>query len=180
MLQVHSALKLNGVEASLRQAAQHHGAQVLSVIHLGHLLKSKRPGSSQDVIVFNLCHPDLGAALLSSDIRFCAYLPCRIAAYETEAGVTLQAISPVEGCRLLDRPDLERMAMLLEATLAGIMQAASQPLPAQPHHLAARHGAVGATEGQVNVRGSIPQRIDCHGTKIEELGGTGQHDAAGG
>jgi hypothetical protein len=32
----------------------------------------------------------------------------------------------------------------------------------------------------VNARASIPQRIDCRGTKVEELGGTGEHDAQGG
>jgi uncharacterized protein (DUF302 family) len=179
MLRVNSALKLSAVEASLRQSAQRHGAQVLSVIHLGHLLKNARPESSQDVIVFNVCQPDLGGALLSADIRFCAYLPCRIAAFEYAGGVVLEAIPPTDACRLLGLPELERMAMLLEATLAEIMQEASQPAPAH-HHVVARHGDVGATEVQMNVRGSIPQRIDCHGTKVEDLAGTGQHDAAGG
>jgi hypothetical protein len=32
----------------------------------------------------------------------------------------------------------------------------------------------------MNVRGSIPQRIDCHGTKLEDLAGTGEHDSKGG
>lgn len=38
----------------------------------------------------------------------------------------------------------------------------------------------GATEDQVNMRGSIPQRIDRRGTKVEDLAGTGQHDSQGG
>jgi hypothetical protein len=36
------------------------------------------------------------------------------------------------------------------------------------------------TEDLVNMRAALPQRIDCRGTKIEELAGTGAHDAAGG
>jgi hypothetical protein len=32
----------------------------------------------------------------------------------------------------------------------------------------------------VNSRAAIPQRVDCHGTKVEEIAGTGQHDAQGG
>jgi len=43
-----------------------------------------------------------------------------------------------------------------------------------------RHSGLGATEEQVNLRASLPQRIDCHGTKVEDLGGTGSHDAQGG
>jgi hypothetical protein len=44
------------------------------------------------------------------------------------------------------------------------------------------HGASspGATEMQVNLRAAIPQRIDCHGTKVEDLAGTGMQDAQGG
>jgi hypothetical protein len=40
--------------------------------------------------------------------------------------------------------------------------------------------SLGATEQQMNVRGTVPPRIDDHGSKIEDLAGTGQHDAPGG
>jgi len=39
---------------------------------------------------------------------------------------------------------------------------------------------VGATEDQMDARGTIPQRIDRIGTKVEDLAGTGQHDSPGG
>ena len=38
----------------------------------------------------------------------------------------------------------------------------------------------GATEDQVNMAGTVPERVDKHGTKIEEIAGTGQHDSLGG
>ncbi len=38
----------------------------------------------------------------------------------------------------------------------------------------------GAIEEQVDQRGQLPQRIDAKGTKIEDLAGTGGHDAPGG
>jgi hypothetical protein len=37
-----------------------------------------------------------------------------------------------------------------------------------------------ATEEHVNMRDTVPQRIDKKGTKIEDLAGTGQHDGSGG
>jgi len=37
-----------------------------------------------------------------------------------------------------------------------------------------------ATEDQVNMRATLAQRIDCHGSKIEEMAGTGVIDAQGG
>ena len=38
----------------------------------------------------------------------------------------------------------------------------------------------GATEDQVNVRATVPQRIDGHGSNVEDIAGTGETDAAGG
>jgi hypothetical protein len=39
---------------------------------------------------------------------------------------------------------------------------------------------IGATEDQVDMRDTVPQRIDRLGTKIEDLAGTGVHDDLGG
>ena len=59
-------------------------------------------------------------------------------------------------------------------------QAVADALPrrhAVPHVAFADHRP---TEEQVSMRAAIPQRIDAHGSKIEELAGTGVHDAKGG
>ena len=39
---------------------------------------------------------------------------------------------------------------------------------------------IGATEKQVDMRDTVPQRIDKKGTKIEDLAGTGEGDSPGG
>ena len=39
---------------------------------------------------------------------------------------------------------------------------------------------LGATEDQVDMRDTIPQRIDKKGSKIEDAAGTGTHDSSGG
>ncbi len=39
---------------------------------------------------------------------------------------------------------------------------------------------LGATEDQVNMRATVPQRIDSHGSKVEDMAGTGEVDAKGG
>ncbi|HUB82792.1 MAG TPA: hypothetical protein VMB03_28535 [Bryobacteraceae bacterium] len=39
---------------------------------------------------------------------------------------------------------------------------------------------IGATEDQIDMRGTIGQRIDNKGTKVEEEAGTGEIDSAGG
>ena len=39
---------------------------------------------------------------------------------------------------------------------------------------------IGATENQMNTQGTIGQRIDKIGTKVEDEAGTGQIDSSGG
>jgi len=39
---------------------------------------------------------------------------------------------------------------------------------------------IGATENQIDIRATIPQRIDNKGTKVEDEAGTGQIDSSGG
>lgn len=40
--------------------------------------------------------------------------------------------------------------------------------------------SVGATENNMNMGATVPQRIDQHGSKVEDLAGTGEQDAPGG
>ena len=40
--------------------------------------------------------------------------------------------------------------------------------------------AAGATEDQVDMKDTVPQRINREGTKIEDVAGTGEQDSKGG
>ncbi|MFB3777036.1 MAG: DUF302 domain-containing protein [Bryobacteraceae bacterium] len=180
MLQVHSRKPLAAIEPALLQAAQKRGLNVLSVLHVGQLLQQAGASPARDAVIFTVCHPDLSAALLAADLRFASFVPCRIAALEQEGSVTLEALAPEEICALLGRADLAGLAAPLETFLREILEEAARPASAAQTRGAAREVGLGATEGMVNARASIPQRIDCKGTKVEELAGTGQHDAQGG
>ena len=183
MIQVHSIHKLYEIEALLRQAAQRHGAGIQQVSSVGQLLREKGHRTAHDAIIFALSQPDLYAALLDADIRFAAFLPCRIAACEQAGHITLQTVSPREFSRILDRPGLDELVLSLETSLCQIMEEAAQPGAAAGaatgSHFVHQSG-LGATESQVNVQGTLGQRIDRHGSKIEDLAGTGKHDAPGG
>ena len=53
--------------------------------------------------------------------------------------------------------------------------------PEKPPVLAMAHGAsLGATEDQVSMVGTVPERVNKHGEKIEDMAGTGEHDSLGG
>jgi uncharacterized protein (DUF302 family) len=179
MLQIHATQRLDQIEIGLRMAAERHGGSVLAVSHVGHLLRPEQGLEGADAMVFTLCFSGLYAPLLRSDIRFAAFLPSRIAVCAKGSGVFLETISPREYCRLLHRPEVEPLAASLEDTLRLVMEEAAHRRPGE----AEASGAPGdhrATEDQVNMRATLPQRIDCHGTKVEELAGTGVHDSQGG
>jgi uncharacterized protein (DUF302 family) len=179
MLQAGTAHKLDAIEAALRRAANRNGASVVTNIRVGqHLTEC---GSPDDAIVFGICHPEVYAGLLAADIRISAFLPCRIAAYSQAGRVTLLAATPLDACRALNRPDLAPLAAPLEDLLKRIIEQAAAVPEATAETVAAVHtGSIGATEEQVSMRGSLPQRIDCRGTKVEDMAGTGQHDSQGG
>lgn len=59
-----------------------------------------------------------------------------------------------------------------EAQYAGAATSAAPP-PAAPT-------GPGATEDQVNMRGTVGGRIDSRGSKVDDLAGTGKEDAPGG
>lgn len=181
MLQVASELKLDTVEPALRRAAGRHQVSFLNAMHVGQHLAEPQPG--QDAYVYSLCAAELYSALLAGDLRIAAFLPWRIAARSEAGKVTLEAVSPIEACRLLNRPDLAPLAAPLEDLLRALLEEAARPSAAThggAGATAAHQGGLGATEEQMSTRGPIPQRIDCRGTKVEDLGGTGEHDAKGG
>jgi uncharacterized protein (DUF302 family) len=180
MIRVDSVHKLEEMEAAFCRVAQRHGAHILAVTPLGALLTREAQRAAHDAISFTICHTELYGALLAADIRFAAFLPCRIAAIREGGGVMLEAMSPTLFCRYLNRPDLERLVATLETMLRGLMGDAAAAAHPGSHPQHAADGSLGASEGQISMRGSIPQRIDCHGTKIEDLAGTGELDSPGG
>ena len=164
MLQLHSIHRLDQIEIALRLAVERQGGSILAVSRV-----------SPDADTFTLCLERLYQPLLAADARFAAFLPIRVASVAHGEASTLETISPREFCRLLHRPDLEPLAVELEEVLRAILVEAARPM-AQ----AAGSGAHAATEDQINMRAAVPQRVDCHGTKIEDLAGVGGHDAQGG
>ena len=173
MLQTRSTVKFDDIESVMKAVADRHNANVTVVSHLG------RPG--KEALVFTFYHPKLHTALLAADIRFAGFLPCRVAAWPEQEGIMLQALAPSEFCRILNRPDLEPLAAPLDIVLQGILEDAAQPLTvAARSRPGVETSRWGATEDQVNMQATLPQRIDYRGTKIEDEAGTGAHDSPGG
>jgi hypothetical protein len=116
--------------------------------------------------------------LLAAEVRFAALLPYHIAAFVESGSVKLAAVSPVEFARTFHRPELDAPAAAAENFLNEILDEAARPLTLAAGGHA--ESGIGATEDQMNMRGTVPQRIDNRGSKVEELAGTGEQDARGG
>lgn len=181
MLQIRSTVKLDDIESVLKAVAHRHNANVTVVSHLGPAHRPEAGGGPREALVFTFYHPKLHTALLAADVRFAGFLPCRVAAWPEGDGVMLQALSPSEFCRILGRADLEPLAAPLDSVVQGILEDAGKPLTVgarmRPGVETSRWGA---TEDQVNMKATLPQRIDYRGTKIEDEAGTGVHDTLGG
>lgn len=176
MLQIRSTHGFHATETRLRTATENAGGHVLAITDMAELLRmgaAEGQAEAAAAMVLTVCFIDLYAPLLAADIRFAAFLPLRVAVCERAGGTFLESISPRECCRDLHRLDLEPLAARLEERLRSVMETAavSAASAAEPHR---------PTEEQVNMRAALPQRVDCRGTKIEDLAGTGKVDSQGG
>ena len=179
MLRVASSHRIEDTESAIRHVIERRGGHLLATSHLGRLLQEKGASASQDAVVFTVCLEQQYAGMLAADMGFAAFLPCRIAARSSAGGVLLETMDPHDFCRLINRPDLNPLGETLASALQQILEETARE-PTGAHRHPHRHFALGAHEGQVNMRGTVPQRVDCRGTKIEDIAGTGEHDAAGG
>jgi len=173
MLQIRSTHGFRVTETRLRMATEQAGGSVLAITDMAALLHMESAAQNPAAMALTLCFADLYAPLLAADTRFAAFLPVRVAVCERAGGTFLESMSPREYCQNLHRADLDGPAMRLEEKLRKVIEgaAAAGGLTAEAH---------AATEDQVNMRAALPQRVDCRGTKIEDLAGTGDVDSQGG
>ena len=166
VIQRITSLKPEDVETALRRAVRRRRGSLAGVEQAG------------AATVFTVVQPDLYAMLLAAETRFAALLPFRIAAFEEAGNLKLAAVSPVGFARALGRPDLDAPAAAAENFLSEILDEAARPLTLAAGGHA--ESGIGATEDQMNMHGTVGQRIDSRGSKVEELAGTGEQDARGG
>jgi len=163
-----SSLLLSEMEPALRRAARRRRASISNVELLG------------AATIFTLSLPESYAELLAADVRFAAFLPLRISVYELGSSVVLLAASPVALAKALQRPETQPLAASLEGLLNSLLDEVRRPMVLTARTGGHAESALGATEDQMNMRGTVPQRIDRLGSKVEEMAGTGEQDSPGG
>ncbi len=168
ILERNSILRLTEIEAVLRRAGRRRRANISAVEPL------------RNALVFTVWQPELYAQVLAADLRFSALLPLRISAYEQGGGVMLLAASPMEFAQALGRAELSSIAANLENLVNEFLDEATRPAVMTAKSGGHAESALGATEDQMNMQGTVPQRIDRFGSKVEEMAGTGEQDSPGG
>ena len=70
--------------------------------------------------------------------------------------------------------------VVVERAAPGPRPAAAGTQTATAGHSTVTDPSAGATESQMNMAGTVAQKVDKKGTKLEDTAGTGQHDSQGG
>jgi len=168
LLERISPLNLKEIELAVRRAVRRRRASISAVGPVG------------AATVYTIVWPEIYSQLLAAEIRFAALLPLRLAVSEHQGGVELVATSPLAFARALRRPEIEARAAALESLINEILEDATHPVAVAAGSGGHAESALGATEDQMNMRGTVPQRIDSRGSKVEEIAGTGEQDSRGG
>jgi hypothetical protein len=94
-----------------------------------------------------------------------------------EIPVTVAAIGTVLAPILAAVGAIATLVAHFEVVVERVQPSASRaPQTSSP----ATYSSLGATEDHVRMADTIPQHVDEHGAKVEDLAGTGEHDSLGG
>jgi len=112
--------------SDLQVAVVSHGFGVMAVHDLGETLRSKGINFSESCRVFEVCNPQLAAAVLGRDMSLNMALPCRISVY-TDAGHTrIGMIRPGEMLHVLSSdPRLLDVAQQVDASTSAMINDAA-------------------------------------------------------
>jgi uncharacterized protein (DUF302 family) len=111
--------------AALQEAVVEQGFGVLAVHDLGHTLRSKGVPFPEQCRIFEVCHPEQAAAVLSRTMALNMALPCRISVYTEAVTTRIGMIRPAGMLASLSAdPSLREVARAVEASTTAIIEAA--------------------------------------------------------
>jgi uncharacterized protein (DUF302 family) len=121
-----SKKSLADVCAAIEPAAQKHRFGVLGVRNLRETLAKKGIKFDRDCFVFEVCNPVQARKVLQEKMEISTALPCRISVYEEGGRVRIATIRPTEMLAGFQVPELEGVAVEVEAAIAAIMRDAAE------------------------------------------------------
>ncbi len=113
------------VAAALQAAVQANHFGVMQVHNLKETMAKKGVEFARECLIFEVCQPQQAKRVLDEDMTISTALPCRISIYE-EAGKTILAtLKPTALLAMFNAPQLEEVALEVEATIVKIMKEAA-------------------------------------------------------
>jgi uncharacterized protein (DUF302 family) len=121
---VTSNKSLGRVCADLEKAVVAHDFGLLATHNLRETMAKKGVVFDRECRIFEVCNPRQAKRVLESRMEVSTALPCRISVFEEGGKVKLATVKPSMMLRIFDTPDLDPVAVEVEAALMAIMQEA--------------------------------------------------------
>jgi uncharacterized protein (DUF302 family) len=122
VIKVESGKTMDEIEASFPEACVKHKFGLLGSYNLRQKLNEKGVPFERECRVFEVCNPQQAKRVLEENIAIATALPCRIAVFEDNGGVTLATIKPTVLLEAFSASELKPIAEEVENTLIQIMQ----------------------------------------------------------
>jgi uncharacterized protein (DUF302 family) len=101
---------------SIESAVTRHDFSVLHVHDLGKTLRAKGTTFAPQCKIFEVCHPQQAANVLSADMLLNMVLPCRISVYTDQGKTKIGLVKPTQMLAALsDNPSLKHISEEVES-----------------------------------------------------------------
>ncbi len=126
LYRVTTAKDLETTSTALQEAVARHHFGVLHVHDLTQTMARKGVEFGRACRVFEICNPHQAKRVLEQHIEIATALPCRIAVYEEDGGITLATLRPSLMLSMFGpQAELQRVAVEVEEAIVAIMDEAA-------------------------------------------------------
>ena len=111
------------VDERTRKALADKGFGVLTEIDVKATMKKKLDKDMAGYRILGACNPGMAWEAIGAEPKVGAMLPCNVILRETDDGIEVSAIDPVESMKAVDNDELKQIAAKVRDMLAEAVQA---------------------------------------------------------
>ena len=113
----------------VKEQLQHAGFGILMTVDMKHKFEEKLGIDFRKYVIIGACDPMNACKAIMAEENIGLLLPCNVIVYETDGGTVVGVIRPTVAMRMIDNPDLHRIAKDVERRLKAIIDSL-QPVEA--------------------------------------------------
>jgi uncharacterized protein (DUF302 family) len=125
LIQLSTEKTVKETAAALQLAAPAHHFGVMQVHDLKETMWRKGVVFEHECLIFEVCQPEKAKRALDENMSISTAMPCRISVYEEGGRTILASLKPTALLAMFDTPQLNDLAMEVEAALIKIMTEAA-------------------------------------------------------